>query len=114
MSIPTSGSTTSDVVVGKTFIGATFVKVEWIWLSLPVTVWTLALIVWLGTMWKSWAAGAPLWRDDVLPLIFASREVKNIVTEDEYRTSSIGYTMRAQEVRVKLVNSGGQFDLVEH
>ncbi|KAF2833163.1 hypothetical protein CC86DRAFT_5776 [Ophiobolus disseminans] len=49
-----------DVAIGKAYRSATFLRVEWMWLSLPVTVWVLSLIVWLGTIWKSGKVGAPL------------------------------------------------------
>ena len=62
---------------------------------------------------KSWGVGAPLWRENMLPLIFISPQVKVTAAKDEYRTSSTDYTMRTQKMRVKLINSGGQVELVE-
>ena len=102
-----------SAAAGTVLVGATFVKVEWMWLLLPLTVWILALVVWLGAIWKSRASGAPLWRDDVLPLIFASQDIKNVAMQEECGTVSTRYTTMAEELRVKLVNSGSQFHLIE-
>jgi hypothetical protein len=113
VSIPINGTRMPDVAVGKAFIGTTFLRVEWMWLSLPVIVLTLSLIVWLGTIWKSRGIGAPLWRDNMLPLVFISTEVRNTATQDEHSSSSTGYTMRAGGMKVRLVNSGGEVKLVE-
>jgi hypothetical protein len=113
--MPIIGARTSDVAVGKVFVNTTFLKVEWLWLSLPVSVWTISLIVWWGAMWKSRRVSAPLWRDNVLPLLFILPESEEIRTtaQDKFGSSSIGHTRRAQQMNVKLTESDGQFMLVK-
>lgn len=115
VSIPINGSGVSDVAIGKVFVTTTFLRVEWIWLSLPVAIWAISLVVWLGAMWKSRRVSAPLWRDNVLPLLFLlpqSEETKT-ATQDKNDSSSIGHTIRAEQMNVKLVESNGRFMLAK-
>jgi hypothetical protein len=113
--MPLNGPRMPDVAIGKVFVKTTFLRVEWIWLSLPVVVWTISLIVLLGAMWKSRRASAPLWRDNVLPLLFILPESEETRTtaQDEFGSSSIGHMRRAQQMNVKLVESNGQFMFVK-
>jgi hypothetical protein len=112
-SMPINGSRMPDVAIGKVFVTTTFLTVQWMWLSIPIAVWAISLIVWLGTMWKSRRVSAPLWRDNVLPLLFISLENKETMTtaRENFGSLSTEYTTRAEQIDVKLVNSGGRFML---
>ncbi|CAO2648858.1 Nn.00g098070.m01.CDS01 [Neocucurbitaria sp. VM-36] len=113
VSMPMNGSRMPDVVRGKAFVTTTFLRVEWMWLSLPVVVWVFGLIIWLGTMWKSWRVAAPLWRDNVLPLVFISPENKDTIAPDKLGSSSTAFTIRAEQMKVRLVDSSGHVMLVK-
>jgi hypothetical protein len=91
-----------------------FLRFQWMWLSLPVAVWAISLIVWIGTIWKSRKASAPLWRDNALPLLFIlpGDKEKTLAAERKLGSSSTGYTMRAEHMNVKLVKAAGRFKLV--
>lgn len=110
-SMPTNGSRTLDVALGRTEVTTTFVRVEWQWLSLPVAVWICSFIVWLGSMLKTWKIGVPLWRDNVLPLLYLYREEGGSSADDGYGHSNFGYEVRAEGSRVKLTTHDGHWKL---
>lgn len=104
-----------DVAIGRVFVTTTFLRVEWIWLSLPMVLWTISLVVWVGATWKSRRVSAPLWRDNVLPLLFIlpESEETRVEAQDKFGSSSIGHTIRAEQINVKLVESNGRFMLAK-
>ena len=53
---------------------ATFVRVEWYWITLPVAVWGIGIVVWLGVVVQSRRLRIPVWRENVLPLLFLYRD----------------------------------------
>jgi len=115
-SMPINGSRMSDVAIGKVFVPTTFLRVEWMWLSLPGAVWAISLIVWLGTMWKSRRVSVPLWRDNILPLLFILPENKKTAmgAQENFGCSRTGHTSRAEQMDVRLVESGERFVLVSN
>jgi hypothetical protein len=115
VSMPKNGSIMSDVAIGKVYRTTIFLKVQWMWLSLPSAVWAISLIIWLGTIWKCRKVSAPLWRDSVMPLLFILPESKGTdsVAEVAFGLSSTGYAMRAEHMNVRLVKKDGHFKLVD-
>ncbi|GIZ43028.1 hypothetical protein CKM354_000627200 [Cercospora kikuchii] len=69
-----SRSENTTMARGRTLIMVNFVRIQWVWIALPALVWLLALLTWIGTLWKSSLAKVPRWRDDILPLLFLYRE----------------------------------------
>ncbi|KAM7183823.1 Protein of unknown function (DUF3176) domain containing protein [Rhypophila sp. PSN 637] len=59
-----------DAVRGTVYTTATFVRVQWYWIGLPVAVWLLGVVTWAVIVFRSSAMGLPTWRDDILPLVF--------------------------------------------
>lgn len=104
-----------DVAIGKVFVTTTFPRVEWMWLSSLVVVWAISLVVWLGATWKGRRVSAPLWRDNVLPLLFILPESEETrrAAQDNFGSSIIGNTIRAEQTNVKLVESNGRFMFVK-
>jgi hypothetical protein len=113
-SMPLNGPNSPDVATGKVYRSTVLLRVQWMWLSLPVAVWVISLIVWMGTIWKSRKASAPLRRDNALPLLFILPRDKETTwaAEGKLGSSSTGYTMGAEHMNVKLVKSAGRFKLV--
>ena len=101
----------NDTTIGKAYVATTFVKIDWVWLSLPVLVWVLSFVVWLGTMWQSRRVGAPMWRDNVLPLLWMSPENEGAIRVP-LDPSSGGYTRRAENITARLTRSENQLELV--
>ena len=51
----------------------TFVAVHWQWLGLPLLVWTLTAITWIGTAVFTAQARLKKWRSNVIPLLLLYR-----------------------------------------
>lgn len=62
------------LVRGTAFGAATFIRVQWYWVGLPVVVWLLGVVTWVAVAWQTRRLGLPMWRDDSLPLLFLYRE----------------------------------------
>ncbi|KAJ5381158.1 uncharacterized protein N7496_003586 [Penicillium cataractarum] len=56
--------------VGLAMISTTYVSVHWQWIALPVIIWLLGLITLAGTIWKTYRAEVPTWKNDAMPLLF--------------------------------------------
>jgi hypothetical protein len=66
----TRGVDAANMGKGKTYISVTFVEVTWYWIALPVFVWMLSLVTFIGTAWKSRRAGVKTWRTNPLAMVF--------------------------------------------
>ena len=116
-SMPPNGPFSPDVAIGKVLVTTTFVRVEWMWLSLPVFVWVLSCVTWMGSVWKTRKTRVPLWRSNVLPLVFLYREKgrsEMLMDFDDGRgDSSFAYELRSEELKVRLRRQGMHFKLKE-
>jgi hypothetical protein len=89
-------------------------------LSLPVFVFLLSFISWLGAIWQTKGAGLPWWDVKVLPLLYLYREetreedlkeeAGSVLVEEESRfdNSITGYKERSEAVKASLVFAGGR------
>jgi len=116
-SMPGTGLFSPDVAIGKVLVTTKFVRVEWVWLSLPVFVWVLSCVSWMGSAWKTNKTRVPRWGSNVLPLVFLYREAEGngIRTDlvDERGDSSFAYELRAEELQVRLSSQDMRFKLKE-
>lgn len=64
----------STLASGRAETTATFVRVQWLWILLPCTVWGLGVITWIVVAFRTRRLRLPNWRDDPLPLLFLYRE----------------------------------------
>lgn len=86
----------TNITTGHTITTASFVVVRWEWLILPLLVWILATVSWIGTAWKS-GRNVPGWKNDILPLLFLYRSGTT--------AQSIGDDLNSihqEQIRVKL------------
>jgi hypothetical protein len=96
--------------LGQTMISAVFVSVRWQWLSLPVVVWVLTAVTWIGTAFFTRHARLAKWGNNVLPLLFLYRESDTYVGPsmdadermDSHGVNSMVYTLQAQSLQAKL------------
>jgi hypothetical protein len=54
-----SNHSASALAPGKVFLSKTYVHVTWYWIALPLFMWVLAVVMVLGTVYKTHRAG--LW-----------------------------------------------------
>ncbi|KAF2137261.1 uncharacterized protein K452DRAFT_236197 [Aplosporella prunicola CBS 121167] len=101
----------ASMTVGKTMVTVTFVRVSWYWISLPVFIWLLSAITWIGTAWKTRKTKVETWRNNPIPLAFLYRE--NAEKESvEYGISDEAYVKRAENMQVRLQVEGNKASLV--
>lgn len=67
---PNGTNSTDYFALGHTQVSATFVRVEWYWMALPVAVWLFGVLTWLTTLVQTRRWHLPGWRDNALPLLF--------------------------------------------
>ncbi|EXJ57865.1 uncharacterized protein A1O5_12423 [Cladophialophora psammophila CBS 110553] len=65
---------TANMAFGRTLVTATFFRVHWQWLTLPLLVWILAAFTWIGTVFLTARTGLQKWRNNIIPLLFLYRE----------------------------------------
>ena len=58
------GTRWGHMALGKTIVEQTFVHTEWFWLIIPVLVWVLSVLLWVGTAVQSWKRNVPVWRNN--------------------------------------------------
>jgi hypothetical protein len=94
-----NGTSAKNMVVGDTFASAVIIKVDYRWMALPITVWLLSIAVVVGAWWKTRSIGLPLWREDLVPLVFLMRE--NTETA-QYWNTSMEEVEKSKRLRVQL------------
>lgn len=92
---------------GEAFSDLIHVRVTWYWIALPVCMWVLALITFVGTVWSSSAPEMLVWRNSTLPMVFLEldHELKGIGTG---RLDGKGLQQRAEKVKGRLHVGGGE------
>ena len=88
---------TGDVIVQRTFI-----HIEWAWLTVPILIWCLGVVVWLGTARKTSRAKVMLWRHNLLPLLFMNNEFDDEKVGSDTATRSQTYVKRAGQIMTRL------------
>ena len=102
---PKDGFETSPLsALGTTMVSKTYISVTWYWLILPIVLWILAVIMFVGTVWKTRKAGVRTWRTSTLAPLFLGlgigdeqkQKVENLpITAD-------GLQKKAEEIKVRL------------
>ncbi|KAF2650602.1 hypothetical protein K491DRAFT_731102 [Lophiostoma macrostomum CBS 122681] len=94
---------------GDAFSSVIIVRVTWYWITMPVTVWLIALCTFLGTAWKARRPNVHVWRHCPLPLAFIKLYEEAQGTGD---VSQSALTKRAEMVRGRLHADLGEIELV--
>lgn len=108
---------TANMAVGRTSVSATFVRVRWQWLSLPVLVWFLVLATWIGAAITTRRTKVQKWRNNVLPLLFLYRDENassGMIQEHKPLPvdAETSFSARAQRIHARLVVQGNDSKLV--
>ena len=95
---------------GVAFSPVIHVRVTWYWITLPVLIWALACVTFVGTVWKS-SAQVHVWRNSPLPIVFM--KVESDDTEDvQAGADRKTLERRAKKVKGRVEVSGGQVAFV--
>ncbi|KAK7962826.1 uncharacterized protein PG986_003651 [Apiospora aurea] len=65
-----SGYSNVQPVSGNTLVSVTIVRVYWVWLSLPLGVLALAVLLLVATIWTSWDSRGQLWKSSVVAALY--------------------------------------------
>lgn len=95
-------SDASNLHIGQTLVTVNHVRIDWMWMSMPVLVWTMALLTSIGTAITTRRAKLPAWANDVLPLLFLYREHEGQHSSVGHGTSGKDYLRRAGRIVVEL------------
>ncbi|KAL4893169.1 Mus7/MMS22 family-domain-containing protein [Aspergillus ambiguus] len=98
----------TDMLAGHTQVNATIVHIHWQWLTLPLLVWLLSAVTWLGTEWKTRRGKLQKWSDNPLPLLFLYRSVEESETDEVQGVSGQAYERRAKSIHVQLYTNEEQ------
>lgn len=95
-------SDASNLHIGQTLVTVNHVRIDWMWMSMPVLVWTMALLTSIGTAITTRRAKLPAWAIDVLPLLFLYREHEGQHSSVGHGASGKDYLRRAGRIVVEL------------
>ncbi|KAJ5479208.1 hypothetical protein N7530_004717 [Penicillium desertorum] len=102
----------ADMAVGYTQVNATIIHVRWQWLTLPLLVWLLSAVTWLGTEWKTRRGKLQKWSDNPLPLLFLYRG-EDSRTDEAQELSGQTYERRAKSIHTQLYTRENRAAFVE-
>ncbi|KAJ5202289.1 hypothetical protein N7449_004368 [Penicillium cf. viridicatum] len=74
------------------------IAVRWQWLTLPLLVWLLSAVTWLGTEWKTHRGKLQKWSDNPLPLLFLYRGGEDSRSVEVQGLSGQAYERRAKSI----------------
>ncbi|KFY31159.1 hypothetical protein V493_01335 [Pseudogymnoascus sp. VKM F-4281 (FW-2241)] len=99
---------------GETLVSRTFIRVEWRWIALHITVWALTAIGWVGTVLISKNLGIPFWRNNPMPMIYMYSDAQAQGQSAARSGSSLGMDMEngGDDVMMRLINEEGNMRLV--
>lgn len=101
-----NGTSAADLAVGRTHTAATFVRIVWAWIALPVAVWLLGLATWAAVAAQTRRRRLPTWRDNQLPLAFVYREGGGLSSLRGGGNSNAAYQHLAEKTSVGLAMDG--------
>jgi hypothetical protein len=97
---------------GRTLVEVSYVRIDWMWMSMPILVWTMALLTSIGTAITTRRAKLPTWANNMLPLLFLYREQEGQESSVDYGISSKDYLRRASRMDTQLQVSEGKAKLM--
>ncbi|KAK7734285.1 hypothetical protein SLS53_007935 [Cytospora paraplurivora] len=86
-----------NLTIGENIVLSTYVRIDWVWLTLPIAVWLAAAVLWIVTFWKTRRAHLPSWRNNILPYLFLlNNQAYRRKEEDDAATAGLaGVSNRA-------------------
>lgn len=88
----------ADMAIGNSLVEQTFIRIQWPWLALPLSVWILSVGLWIMTVFRTLNRGIPMWRNNPLPMLFLYRPSEDEASLMNGGTSSLAYTRRARKL----------------
>ena len=99
---------------GSTMVAKTYIAVTWYWLLLPIFIWILAVIMFVGTVWKTRQAGVRTWRTSTLAPLFLGLGIGDEQKQkvEQLPMTADGLQKKAEEIKVQLHLTNQEMKLV--
>jgi hypothetical protein len=98
------GLESAKVTIGETQVVISYVRINWFWLSLPFSVWTIAVI-------HTRKMRVPAWANNILPLLFLYRGDGGEDEVGPQGTSNADFLQKTEQIAVQLRFSDGKAKL---
>jgi hypothetical protein len=105
------GLESANVTIGETQTVVSYVRINWFWFSLPLSVWTMAAMLWISTVIHTRRMKVSAWANNILPLLFLYRSDMGKEEVRQQGTSNADYLRRSERVSVQLRSSDGKAKL---
>jgi hypothetical protein len=101
----------ANVTYGETQVVISYVRINWFWFSLPLSVWAMAAVLWTSTVVHTRRMKVSAWANNILPLLFLYRGDTGKGEVGQQGTSNADYLRRSERVSVQLRSSDGKAKL---
>jgi hypothetical protein len=105
------GLESAKVTIGETQVVISYVRINWFWLSLPFSVWTMAAVLWISTVIHTRKTRVPAWANNILPLLFLYRGDGGEDEVGPQGTSNADFLQKTEQIAVQLRFSDGKAKL---
>ena len=104
----------SNMTSGETFVPISFVHITWGWFALPVAVWMLGTLTFIGAVWQTRKSGTQPWGNKILPVVFMGVENEDMAKGESSGISREDFEKRADNLKVRLRVVDDQVKLVSN
>jgi hypothetical protein len=101
----------ANVTVGETKVVISYVRINWFWFALPLSVWTMAAVLWISTVIHTRRMKVSAWANNILPLLFLYRGDVGKEEVGQQGTSNADYLRRSERIAVQLQFADGKAKL---
>jgi hypothetical protein len=105
------GLESANVTVGETGVVVNYVRINWFWFSLPLSVWVMAAVLWISTVVHTRRMRVSAWANNILPLLFLYRGDMGKEEVRQQGTSNADYLQRSERCAVQLRFTDGKAKL---
>jgi hypothetical protein len=105
------GLESANVTVGETQVVISYVRINWFWFALPLSVWTMAAVLWISTVIHTRRMKVSAWANNILPLLFLYRGDVGKEEVGQQGTSNADYLRRSERIAVQLQFADGKAKL---
>jgi hypothetical protein len=106
-----NGPSSANVTYGETQVVIIYVRINWFWLSLPLSVWTMAAVLWMSTVVHTRRMKVSAWANNILPLLFLYRGDVRKEEVGKQGTSNADFLRKTERIAVQLRFSDGKAKL---
>ena len=105
------GLDSANVTYGETQVIISYVRINWFWFSLPLSVWAMAAVLWISTFVHTRRMKVSAWANNILPLLFLYRGDVGTDEVGQQGTSNADYLRMTERIAAKLGFSDGKAKL---